>query len=165
MMKEKIREMEGMEGARRATGMPSIERSKEEGEIAVKMVPDPEVTEKAARRRFSAKYKLRVLEMADACTEPGSLGALLRREGLYHSNLTTWRLRRDKGILSGLAPKKRGRKEMKQNPLQSEVNQLRKENERLKNRLKQAEIIIDVQKKVSQMLNVPLESTEEGRKN
>ena len=75
-----------------------------------KQYPDPEVTPKAKRRRFSAEYKLRILAEADGCTQPGEIGALLRREGLYSSHLTTWRRQRDEGQLYGLTGKKRGRK-------------------------------------------------------
>ena len=116
--------------------------------------PDPEVAEKATRRRFTAEYKLRILQLADGCADAGSLGRLLRREGLYSSNLTTWRRQRDQGILQGLKPAKRGRKPSEPNPLLPELEQLRKENERLVKRLKRAELIIDVQKKVSQMLGL-----------
>ena len=124
--------------------------------------PNPEVPDKDVRRRFTAEYKLRILTLADACTEPGSLGALLRREGLYASNLTTWRHQRERGILSGLTPKKRGRKESVRDPLVAENEKLRRENERISKRLRQAEIIIDVQKKVSQILGIPLAIPEEG---
>lgn len=124
--------------------------------------PNPEVPDKAVRRRFTAEYKLRILTLADACTESGSLGALLRREGLYASNLNTWRQQRERGVLSALTPKKRGRKESGRDPLITENEKLRKENERLTNRLRQAEIIIDVQKKVSQILGIPLATPEEG---
>jgi transposase-like protein len=127
MIKEKREEIEGMEGARRATGIPSIGRTETRGSIGP--VPDPEVREKATRRRFTAQYKLRILRLADGCTEPGSLGALLRREGIYHSNLNTWRRQRDDGMLSGLSPKKRGRKRTERNPLQKEVERLKRENE------------------------------------
>jgi hypothetical protein len=92
------------------------------------------------------------LHDADNCTEPGQLGALLRREGLYSSNLSTWRRQREKGILSGLTPKKRGRKNKPKNPLADQVARLEKENRKLRLKLKQAQTIIDVQKKVSQML-------------
>lgn len=122
--------------------------------------PDPEVPEKPTRRRFTAEYKLRILRLADACTEPGSIGALLRREGLYSSHLTVWRRQRERGVLDGLQPKKRGRKADERNPLLPEVERLRKENERLAQRLKQAELIIEVQKKVSQMLGIPMEPGE-----
>ncbi|NLI81397.1 MAG: transposase [Deltaproteobacteria bacterium] len=118
--------------------------------------PDPEVPEKASRRKFSAEYKLRILRLADSCTNPGSLGRLLRREGLYSSNLTTRRRQREMGVLKGLEPAKRGRKTIERNPLQPEIDKLRKENERLQKRLKRAELIIEVQKKVSQILGVDL---------
>ena len=130
------------------------ERSEPQGAVRVPDAPDPEVTEKARRRKFSVEYKLRILQLADSCTDPGSLGSLLRREGLYSSNLTTWRRQRDKGILQGLQPVKRGRKPSEPNPLLPEVEKLRKENERLEKRLKRAELIIEVQKKVSQMLGI-----------
>jgi hypothetical protein len=105
---------------------------------------------------------LRILRLADACTVPGSLGALLRREGLYSSNLTTWRRQRDAGTLSALTPKPRGRKAPGPDPLRLEHAQLRQENERLTRRLRQAELIIDVQKKVSQLLGIPLATAEAG---
>jgi transposase-like protein len=124
--------------------------------------PDPEVPEKAVRRRFTAEYKLNILHQADSCREAGSLGALLRREGLYSSHLTTWRRQREAGILSSLKPKQRGRKANPIHPLEVENEQLRKENNRLQKRLKQAELIIDIQKKISQMLGIPLENHEIG---
>jgi len=124
--------------------------------------PNPEVPDKAVRRRFTAEYKRRILTLADACTETGSLGALLRREGLYASNLNTWRYQRERGVLSALTPQKRGRKESVRDPLVAENEKLRRENERITKRLRQAEIIIDVQKKVSQILGIPLATPEEG---
>jgi len=124
--------------------------------------PNPEVPDKAVRRRFTAEYKLRILTLADACTESKSIGALLRREGLYASNLNTWRHQMERGVLSALTPKKRGRKESVLNPLVAENEKLRKENERIAGRLRQAEIIIDVQKKVSQILGIQLATAEEG---
>ena len=124
--------------------------------------PDPEVPEKAVRRRFTAGYKLHMLRQAESCREPGSLGALLRREGLYSSHLTTWRRQKEAGILSGLKPKQRGRKANPIHPLAAENQQLRKENNRLQKRLKKAELIIDIQKKISQMLGIPLENPEIG---
>jgi transposase-like protein len=133
-----------------------------EGVILKVAHPNPEVPDKAVRRRFTAEYKLRILNEADACTDPGSLGALLRREGLYASNLNTWRHQRERGILTGLTPRKRGRKESVRNPLVAENEKLRKENDRLISRLRQAEIIIDVQKKVSQILGIPLATPGEG---
>ena len=119
-------------------------------------VPCPEVAEKPGRLRFTAEYKRKILAEADACSEPGALGELLRREGLYSSHLTTWRRQRDEGALAGLTPKRRGRKAKRKNPLADENERLRHENQRLKEQLRQAELIIDVQKKVSEMLNIPL---------
>jgi transposase-like protein len=153
----------GTEGARRATGVaPSFGRT-EESEIM--SPPDPEVPEKRPRRKFTAQYKLRILEEADACKEPGQIGALLRREGLYSSNLNTWRRQKEKGLLAALSPKKRGRKEKEKNPLAPRVAQLERENERLRNKLKQAEIIIDVQKKISQILRISQNLPEEEENN
>ena len=121
-------------------------------------VPDPEVIPRAKRRQFSAKYKLRILTEADQYTQRGEIGALLRREGLYSSHLTTWRKQRDRGQLQGLRPQKRGRKP---DPQATELARLQRENERLKTRLEQAETIIEVQKKLSQMLGlVPVETDE-----
>jgi transposase-like protein len=127
------------------------------GELAT---PSPEVLEKPVRRRFSVEYKARILAEADACSEPGMLGELLRREGLYSSHLSTWRRQRDEGALAGLKPKRRGRKAKSKNPLADEVGRLQRENQRLKDQLRQAELIIDVQKKVSEMLNIPLKTRE-----
>ena len=125
---------------------------------------DPEVLEKPVRRRFDAKYKLRILEQADRCTEVGQLGQLLRREGLYSSHLTTWRRQRDEGTLSALQPKRRGRKAASQAPLVQENERLRRENERLTERLRQAETIIDVQKKISEMLGRPPQNPHDHEK-
>jgi transposase-like protein len=120
--------------------------------------PDPEVRERAARRRFPAEYKLRIVREADACTSPGDLGALLRREGLYSSHLTTWRRQRDAGALSGLSPKKRGRRAAVTAPLARRVAELERDKAKLEHRLKQAETIIEVQKKISEILGIPLKT-------
>lgn len=121
--------------------------------------PDPEVAPKAKRRRFSAAYKKRILEEYDACTEPGEKGALLRREGIYSSYITTWKRQQRSGGLDGLKAKRRG---PKTDPKQEKISRLEKENERLRERLEQAELIIDVQKKVSQILG--LTGTENSEK-
>ncbi len=121
---------------------------------------DPEVPERPVRRTYPAPYKLRILEEAEACTEHGQLGALLRREGLYASHLKTWRKQRDEGILNGLTPKKRGRKAKPKDPVHEENQRLRRENQRLVARLKQAETIIEVQKKLSEALGIPLDNPE-----
>ncbi len=119
---------------------------------------DTEVPEKAARRRFDEAYKRRILEEADRCTELGQLGELLRREGLYSSLLSTWRRQREQGVREALRPKQRGRKAQRNDSLTREIERLRRENQRLAERLRQAETIIEVQKKVSEMLGIPLES-------
>jgi transposase len=115
-------------------------------------VPNPEVTPKAKRRTFSAEYKLRILDEASACRTSGERGALLRREGLYSSHLTNWRRELRDGALAGLKPKKRGRKS---DPLATENAQLRREITRLQAKLERAETIIEVQKKLSQLLGLP----------
>ncbi len=121
-------------------------------------IPDPEVVPKAKRRQFAAEYKLRIVREADACTEPGQIGSLLRREGLYSSYLSTWRQQREEGQLRALSSKKRGRKG--QDPSVEELAQLQRENKRLRSRLEQAEIIIDVQKKLSKLLGLTTNTTE-----
>ena len=154
-----MREVTWMKEGLVSAGTPDAsegERSEPKGAAGVPGAADPEVPEKAARRKFSAEYKLRILRLADSCTDPGSLGSLLRKEGLYSSHLTTWRRQREQGMLKGLEPAKRGRKAMEPNPLMPELARLRKENQRLEKRLKRAELIIEVQKKVSQMLGLDL---------
>ena len=117
--------------------------------------PDPEVVADAKRRTFTAAYKQRLLAEADAATaQPGAIGALLRREGLYSSHLVTWRRERQAGILKGLTPHQRGPKS-KRSPQEEELQKLRRENQRLTEQLRQAEIVIDVQKKVGALLGWP----------
>lgn len=123
--------------------------------------PLNEVNERPVRRRFTVEYKLRILAEAQACSEPGQLGELLRREGLYSSHLSMWRKQRDEGVLAGLKPKRRGRKAKSKNPMADENVRLQRENDRLKEKLRQAELIIDVQKKVAEMLNIPLRTLDE----
>lgn len=117
--------------------------------------PDPEVPAKARRRRFTAKYKLGILEEVDRCSEPGEIGALLRREGLYSSHLSKWRAQRDAGALEGLTPKKRGRKPRPRDPQAQRVAELEREVVRLRDKLEKAETIIAVQKKLSLLLASP----------
>lgn len=114
--------------------------------------PDPEVPERARRRQFTAAYKLRILEEADACSASGQVGSLLRREGLYSSHLVDWRRQRAAGTLAALAPRRRGRPPV--SPSSAELTRLRQENERLTRQLVAAEAIIDVQKKVSTLLGL-----------
>ena len=106
--------------------------------------PDPEVAERVRRRQFTAAYKVRILREADAC-EPGQLGALLRREGLYSSHLTHWRQQRERGLLAAFAPQRRGRPAWGAG--EQELARLRQENERLTQKLAAAEAVIDIQKK------------------
>jgi transposase len=117
--------------------------------------PDPEVRERPARRRFTGEFKRRIVEEADACREPGEIGALLRRHGLYSSHLVDWRAQYRQGALNGLTPRRRGPKPQK-NPLADRVAKLEREKARLEKRLLQAETIIEVQKKLSVLLGIPL---------
>ena len=116
----------------------------------------PEVPEKAKRRQFSNPYKLRILSEADACTRLGELGELLRREGLYSSHLSNWRKQRKEGTLDGLSPKKLGRKAKPRDKIVLENKKLLRKTKRLEERLRKAELIIDVQKKVSTLLGIPI---------
>lgn len=122
--------------------------------------PDPEVFNKKHRRKFTAQYKLDILDQVDRCTQQGQIGAILRREGLYSSSLANWKRQRDEGLLNALSPQKRGRKDIAKNPLSDEVARLQRENERLKKKLKQAETIIAVQKKVSEILGISQDHTQ-----
>ena len=122
--------------------------------------PEPEVVPKATRRSFSAAYKLRIVEEADQCTEHGQIGAMLRREGLYSSQLATWRRQREAGVLQGMAPKKRGRK-ADLDAKDIELAALRRENERLQKQLEQAELIIGAQKKLAEALEQTLTGSED----
>ena len=155
-------DMDSTEGARRATG---VEPMSGDRKILHRTPPDPEVPEKKRRRKFTAKYKLSILAEADLCAEPGQLGVLLRREGLYSSHLTTWRRQREEGLLDALSPKKRGRKKKPKNPLTDQVARLERNNRRLQQKLKQAELIIEAQKKMSEILGISqnLEESDENK--
>ena len=120
----------------------------------LKAVPDPEVRDRPRRRTFTAKYKLKILSELDACSEPGDVGAVLRREGLYSSHISNWREKRAAGELQGLTPRKRGPR--CRNPLVAENARLERETARLQEELRKARLIIDVQKKLSEILNIPL---------
>ena len=146
------------------SGGPTPEGTREVPPCQVPLPPDPEVLEKALRRQYPAEYKLRVVREADACTQPGELGALLRREGLYSSHLSAWRQLRDSGALSALSSKLRGPKAKENNPLARRLAELEAENQKLKKRLQEAQVIIEFQKKVSDVLGIPLSSPENGGK-
>jgi|TARA_Y100000031_G_C8024358_1_gene294108 transposase-like protein len=150
--------MNGNSKVKERSSLAFLERS---GGNSNEAQPDPEVSEKATRRRFSAPYKLRILEEADACQQPGEVGALLRREGLYSSNLAAWRRARRGGTLGALS-KQRGPKGRRRDPVARENKQLRKENARLRRRLEQAEKILEIQKKASELLGIPLSRPESG---
>ena len=122
--------------------------------------PDPEVSDKPRRRRFTAKYKLEILRQADRCTKHGELGALLRREGIYSSSISAWRRSRDRGELAGVKSK-RGRKAKLQDARDKKINQIERENRRLRQKLTQAETVIEIQKKASALLGIPLMSLDD----
>ncbi len=127
-----------------------------EGKRSAAAPPDAEVVDKPTRRRFAPSYKQRIVEEADRCREPGEVGRLLRREGLYSSHLTTWRKAARHGSLMGLS-KKRGRKAIERNPLQGKVLKLERDVARLEKELHKAHLIIDVQGKVAGLLGLSLE--------
>src|SRR5213593_599888 len=122
---EGIERLGETEGARRATGVfPS----------AAPVAEETEVVAKAQRRRFTAEYKRRIVREADRCTKPGEIGALLRREGLYSSHLTTWRAARDRGELEGLSPKQRGPKATPPDPREKTIAEQERQIARLSKR-------------------------------
>lgn len=124
--------------------------------------PETEVSAKPKRRRFSAEEKRTILEEADACTKPGELGALLRRKGLYSSYLSSWREARDRGELEALAPKRRGPKAVVPHPLEKRNAELERALAKAEARAKRAEALVEVQKKVSQLLGIALPETDEA---
>lgn len=143
------RKAERSEAARGAGVSPGARRRDGAG-------PDPEVSPKAKRRRFSAAYKLRIVREADACSKPGEVGALLRREGLYSSHLVEWRRARDQGQLEALSPRRRGPKPDPDAALRKRSEQLERENARLRKRLETAETILEVQGNVSRLLGLTM---------
>jgi transposase len=149
---EMIEEAGETEGARRATGVSPA------GASAAGAATDVEVVAKAERRRFTAEYKRRIVREADRCTKPGEIGALLRREGLYSSLLTTWRAARDRGELAGLSAKKRGPKATPPDPREKKIAELEREVGRQTKRAERAEALVELQKKVAALLGTPLES-------
>ena len=130
-------------------------------EPALLVAQETEVVAKAKRRRFSAKEKLRILDEADACAKTGQQGALLRREGLYSSHLSEWRRARERGELDALTPKKRGRKAVAPNPLEKENAELKRALEKSEVRARKAEALVELQKKISQLLGIAQPTTED----
>jgi transposase len=128
---------------------------------ALAATQETEVVAMPKRRRFSAEEKLRILKEADACTKPGEQGALLRREGLYSSHLTEWRRARERGELDALAPRKRGRKPAAVNPLEKKVTELARALEKAEARAKRAEALVELQKKLSELLGIQLPKEDE----
>ena len=126
-----------------ATGMIGVE-------------PEVEVVAKAQRRRFTLEYKRKIVREADGCKTPGAIGALLRREGLYSSHLTTWRAARERGELAG-TPKKRGPVPQRPDPRDKQIAELERETARWRKRAERAEALVEVQKKVAALLGTPLE--------
>ena len=135
------------EGARRAIGVAGPAGPSRPP------APDPEVPAKVQRRQFTAEYRRRILKEADACKKPGALGALLRREGLYSSHLANWRRQREQGELVAGRARKRG---PVAKPVDPRLKQLEGENRRLQRKLARAETIITLQKKVAEILGIPL---------
>jgi transposase-like protein len=146
----------GTEGARRATGVfPGGAPAAEPPAVSA---AETEVVAKAQRRRFTAEYKRRIVREADRCTTAGAIGALLRREGLYSSHLTTWRAARDRGELEGLAPKKRGPKTPPPDPRDKKIAEQEREIGKWRKRAERAEALVEVQKKVAALLGTPFDS-------
>jgi len=128
-------------------------------EVGLAESPEVEVLASAVRRRFTARYKLRVLREADGCTRPGEVGALLRREGLYSSHLAAWRAARERGALRELSSKKRSPKSKPKDARQRRIAHLEREVKRLRTRAERAEALVEVQKKLSELLGIELPSS------
>ena len=160
----------GLAAAERSEGSPpgepqrSAAAAKPGADSGAASRPDPEVVAKAKRRTYTAEYKQRILEEAEAVAATrGGVGALLRREGLYSSLLATWRRERANGIREALTPQRRGPKS-KRNPLEEEIQKLHRQVGQLTEKLRKAEIIIDVQKKVAALLGNPLPDVDPDEK-
>lgn len=127
------------------------------------MTEETEVVAKARRRRFTAAEKLRVLREADRCTRPGELGALLRREGLYSSHLSSWRAARKRGELVGLTARPRGQKPQRPDPRDRKIVELERELKRAMARAERAEGLVELQKKAAELLGTPLAESDARR--
>lgn len=128
-------------------------------EVGLAESPEVEVLAGVARRRFTARYKLDILREADGCIRPGELGALLRREGLYSSHLAAWRAARERHALEGMSSKKRGPKSKPKDARQRRIAHLEREVKRLRARAERAEALVEVQKKLSELLGIELPSS------
>lgn len=123
--------------------------------------PGPEVLEHPSRKKFSAKYKLQILNEIDSTVQQGEKGAILRREGIYSSNICTWRKQRERGELEGLTPKKRGPKSIGPDPRDKQIKELERQNKRLQRKLAHANLLLDIQKKISEITGIPLAEVED----
>jgi transposase-like protein len=148
---------EKTEGARRATGVFSGEEASAQ-HPPVTAGADTEVVATAQRRRFTAEYKQQIVREADRCTGAGEIGALLRREGLYSSHLSTWRAARDRGARNGLAPKKRGPKAIVPDPRDKKIAEQERTIVRWQQRAERAEALVELQKKMAALLGTPVDS-------
>jgi transposase len=147
--KQSIADSDTTQGARRATVGVS-----ESGPAAVPSVSDSEVVARAQRRNFSSADKRRILNAADHCTKPGEIGALMRREGVYSSSLSTWRRQREAAELAAVAPQKRGPKIDPARAPALQLAQITRERDRLRDQLMKANLVIEVQKKVVALLGL-----------
>jgi transposase len=125
------------------------------GEMTVTRPEDVQVVAKARRRVYTAEYKRRILREADACTTPGAIGTLLRREGLYSSHLVAWRRARGRGELAALTPKKRGRKATPVDARDRRIAELQRQLAAMTGRAERAEALVDAQKKLAALLGRP----------
>lgn len=123
---------------------------------------DNETLERPGRRRFTAAFKQSILEKTDHA-QPGEIGVILRKHGLYSSILADWRRARERGTEAALTPKKRG-PASRSDPKQEELERLQRENARLRRKLEVAELIIDVQKKASRLLGIEMDEPQEPEK-
>ena len=135
-----------------------VEAMRDSGQVA-----EVEVLAKPVRRRFTVEYKRRIVKEADSCKGSGDVGALLRREGLYSSHLSAWRAARDRGELAGAGPRKRGPSPTPLDPREKRISELERENRKLAKRAERAEALVEVQKKVSELLGIQLDRPDERR--
>jgi transposase len=143
-----------------AAALADTEAGRRPTTVPAKAAASPELSDRPRRRTFTVQDKMRILRETDRAAESGGIGAILRREGVYSSTLTDWRRQREAGAFSALSPARRGPKVAEPNPLAVDLASVRRENARLKQRLEQAEAIIGIQKKVAELLGIPLPQTD-----